>query len=330
MDNMSNLNCEYNVKDNLNCEYISPDISSKLNELKTNISQCITWSRNVKLTNKYEIVPQFDSKRRISRAFYKFKELNNRTNVIPRNGNIRVLCICEAPGGFIEAILDIAEKYTTSVSIRTQSFNKTKIVFSNLIEYDCIDFGPTGDGNIIVVENQLDLIKKNKGVKLVTADGGIDVSDNYSMQEYTNSDLIRSEIVVGLYSLCIGGNFVIKTFDLHLKCSVQMIYLLFQSFDKVEIVKPKLSRPCNSEKYIICTVFNGRAPKELFNVHIDNISIIIPESFEEYITQLNNELGLQQIKQLTNTLSFNRFTNPRTDLKNIQYRESKKLFNDIN
>jgi 23S rRNA U2552 (ribose-2'-O)-methylase RlmE/FtsJ len=311
-------------------KYISDEISNRIFELKSEIENCVTWTRNVKLTNKYEIVPQFDSVRRISRAFYKFKEINNRTNVFPKQEQIKVMCICEAPGGFIEAIVDLANKNGIFLSISTQSYNKTNIEFSNKIPNEWISYGPTGDGNITMIENQLDLIKRNKGVKLVTADGGIDVSEDYSLQEYSCADLIRSEIVVGLYSLDIGGNFVIKTFDIHMKCSVQMVYLLFQSFDTVEIVKPKLSRPCNSEKYIICIGFNGRVPKELFNVHVNNINVVIPEYFEKYITQINNEFGSQQIKQLSNTLSFNRFTNPRTDLKNLQYRESKKLFNEIN
>ena len=52
-----------------------------------------------------------------------------------------------------------------------------------------------------------------------------------------------------------GGTFVLKVFDLFLKPSVQLLYLLSCCYEQVYIIKPYTSRTANSERYVICKGF---------------------------------------------------------------------------
>ena len=53
----------------------------------------------------------------------------------------------------------------------------------------------------------------------------------------------------------IGGAFVLKTYDITSSFTAGILYLLYQSFDKVTIVKPWTSRSTNSERFIVCKGF---------------------------------------------------------------------------
>ena len=92
---------------------------------------------------------------------------------------------------------------------------------------------------------------------MVTGDGGFDFSDDYSNHEIMAFQLIFCEAVTGLSILKIGGNMVLKLFDLFHHCSLELIYILCCYFDNVYIVKPFTSRSANSEKYIVCKGFRA-------------------------------------------------------------------------
>jgi hypothetical protein len=54
---------------------------------------------------------------------------------------------------------------------------------------------------------------------------------------------------------------------------VQIIYLLYLSFEKIYIYKPETSRPANSEKYLVCINFLDNITIENKNNLINNIEI---------------------------------------------------------
>jgi hypothetical protein len=100
---------------------------------------------------------------------------------------------------------------------------------------------------------------------LVTADGGVEVDDDFDKQEYLNSKLIFYEALIGLTlvagrvdngpvsgGLQLGGSFVLKVFDTVSKISADTIFILTRCFERVSIIKPVTSRPSNSERYVIC------------------------------------------------------------------------------
>jgi hypothetical protein len=73
-----------------------------------------------------------------------------------------------------------------------------------------------------------------------------------------NHKLFYSEIVIALWNQEIGGNFVMKCYDLYTVLSVQYLTILKNYYDHVYVIKPELSRPANSEKYIVALSYNGK------------------------------------------------------------------------
>ena len=55
------------------------------------------------------------------------------------------------------------------------------------------------------------------------------------------------------------GHFILKVFDIFLKGTVDMIFLLNCFYTKVHICKPHTSRYANSEKYVVCEGFKFKS-----------------------------------------------------------------------
>lgn len=102
------------------------------------------------------------------------------------------------------------------------------------------------------------------GADIVGADGGFEVApiagvhfDN--LQELFCARIIYAECLSALQTLRPGGGFVCKLFDTTTDLSASTIYLMMAAFENVYIVKPVRSRSSNSERYLACTSFRGRA-----------------------------------------------------------------------
>jgi len=50
------------------------------------------------------------------------------------------------------------------------------------------------------------------------------------------------------FYLIVGGDFMLKVFDLFTPFTVSLVYIMFCHFEKVSIVSPYTSRPANSER----------------------------------------------------------------------------------
>ena len=92
----------------------------------------------------------------------------------------------------------------------------------------------------------------NKRFDMVTADCGIDVSQQFEKQESLMYTLLISQIIVMIQALKPGGVFVLKMFENDLYHTKELMYLLGTLFSQVILVKPRTSRPLNCEKYLIC------------------------------------------------------------------------------
>ena len=87
---------------------------------------------------------------------------------------------------------------------------------------------------------------------------------------------------------------------------MQLIYILFLSYRKINIFKPITSRLSNSEKYIVCDGFIG-CNKDL----IDNMSkrydgeiiLDIPDTFIKDILNYNDKFVETQIKTIRKIIS---------------------------
>ena len=77
----------------------------------------------------------------------------------------------------------------------------------------------------------------------------------------------------------IGGTFVLKTYDITSSFTAGILYILYQSFDKVAIIKPWTSRSSNSERFIVCKGFL-RAGSEPVIAHLSLVNEQMNHLFE--------------------------------------------------
>ena len=184
-----------------------------------------------------------------------------------------------------------------------------------------IEKGMDETGNLLSLENFKYCYDTYKGkIDLVTADGGIDFSENFNNQEHTAIKLIIAQVIYAISMQSNGGNFVLKVFDTFSNATVDVLYLLSSLYKDVYIMKPKTSRYANSEKYIICKGFNPNKNETVVyniiykfyeNFHNLNSELNIETIFRfkhdrAYITkieEINAIFGQKQIENITNTLN---------------------------
>lgn len=312
--------------------YVSKQIHNKLEKSKKDIEKYPSWMKCVKNTFPYEKISKFDSTKRISRAFYKLYELVRKYNLLKNDTTfLNICCLCEAPGGFVEALINIAKKEKRLYNIITYS-HKDYIKYSPKIPNEIINYK-----DVTKLEDVLNIVKhcSNEKYDFITADGGVDVSEDYLNQEVLNKKLILCEVIVMLYTLKIGGNFMLKVFDCFTDDMIKTLWILFDNFEHVEIVKPLMSRPCNSEKYILCFGFKGyktiNGLMRVFDKSDYNLQIIVPQYFKNQMIGLNNAFASNQINNLTKT-ALNYKINKRLKhstgipINNSQYELSKKMY----
>ena len=177
--------------------YITKSLSKYLKIIKNKITVYPSeWNHNKKYTNIYEFIHTnittnghcISQLTPISRAFYKLVEIINTGDIIEKYKfkNIKTFHIAEAPGGFIEAISYLRKNkndfyYGTTLLDSNDPnipyWKKSKIVSQNNI---IIENGVDNTGNLYNENNFLYFNEKYfDSFEIVTADGGIDFSQNY-------------------------------------------------------------------------------------------------------------------------------------------------------
>ena len=115
-----------------------------------------------------------------------------------------------------------------------------------------------------------------------------------------------------------GGTFILKVFDLFLKPSVQLLYLLSCCYEQVYIIKPYTSRAANSEKYIICKGFKLECSLELSNKFISVLKVLrtienkivsildipIQYYYLNHLVEINAIFGQQQMENIMTTILY--------------------------
>jgi 23S rRNA U2552 (ribose-2'-O)-methylase RlmE/FtsJ len=236
--------------------------------------------------------------------------------------------LAEGPGGFIEAVCHLRKNPNDVYYGMTLVNNDSKCPgwkkSKNFLEENrnvVIEKGIDDTGNLLSVENFEYCYKKYGGkMDLITADGGVDFSENFNDQEYTATKLIIAQVIYAISMQSSGGNFVLKVFDIFSNATVDALYLLSSLYKEVYIMKPKTSRYANSEKYVVCKDFNGNKNEnniknliQKFHENFHNlVSDLNIESFFRFkhdrvyltrIEEMNAIFGENQIENITNTLN---------------------------
>lgn len=266
------------------------DLQNLLFRTKNLINNQKKWDIAKKFTNEYEFIFSFNNEgiadvNPISRSYFKMIEiLIDRTILDPfENSETTACCLCEGPGGFVQAINEIAQRIKCRLSpihCVTLISKEKKIPnwkLQQLSNYK-LHFGKDGTGDIYNIDNIDDVVSKvNKNsIYLITADGGFDFSADFNSQEIEFQQLLLSEIYTALLLQKKGGVFVVKVYDLFDINTIRLLSLLHLVYEKVDIYKPKSSRPANSEKYLLCS-----------NYQVDKTTTHMLESLRNCIIQRN-------------------------------------------
>ena len=216
--------------------------------------------------------------------------------------------LCEAPGAFISALNhylavkdpSIHKEWSWLGSSLNPYANSSDeaIVDDRLIKFtvDNWHFGADNNGDLRLLMNQQSLLRaarsRQKKILLVTADGGVDCSENPAAQELTLTELKLAEVQTAFALLAAGGHLVIKIFTFFRRKTCQLLQLLricfsevprVRSFYTVRIIlsaiyssafsgsqvifyKPATSKPGNSEIYVICLSYKNMPENTTFDM----------------------------------------------------------------
>ena len=294
-----------------------------LMDIKCKIDNCNQkeWEEVKKRYNLYEYIYTSSKQENnvcrvvpVSRSYFKLHEMILNHHLLERD--IYCACLAEGPGGFIHCLNNYSHE--NNISIKriygiTLISNDRSIPYWNQIilnhRMNHILSGEDKTGNLYNYQNASDFIKKVNlnYCHLVTADGGFDYSNNYNSQEDSSYKLLYSEIYIALNIQKLKGNFIIKVFDLFNYKTIQLIYLLYNCYSIIEIYKPLTSRLSNSEKYIICSNFEGcplsvKTKMREYYDKCEELHIDIPDSFMKDIIQFNDQFVETQISSIQEVL----------------------------
>jgi 23S rRNA U2552 (ribose-2'-O)-methylase RlmE/FtsJ len=260
----------------------------ELNELKEQIEpleRFHKWELFKKKTNPYELVYTQDNSecpqslailKPLSRSYFKMIEMLQVSRFFERlpkdTQKLRSSHVAEGPGGFIEAFLDKAETNRLTVqksyAITLKPTNnhipgwRRSNQFLRRHPEVKIHYGADGTGDIYVPSNQHSFIQLHETLKsqLFTGDGGFDFSTDYENQEKSISSLLLASALIGLQVLAPEGMLVLKLFDVYSNATQFLIRCISLCFKEWSLYKPATSRPCNSERYLICRGFRKAYP----------------------------------------------------------------------
>jgi 23S rRNA U2552 (ribose-2'-O)-methylase RlmE/FtsJ len=314
-----------------------------LNQLKKHIEPLERnhqWETLKKKSNPYELIytqessdcpPSLCIVKPLSRSFFKMIELLQISQFFEKlpktTQKIRSAHVAEGPGGFIEALLDRSQKTNVSVS---KSFAMTLKPTNNHIpgwrrSYNFlqkhpevkIHYGEDGTGNLYNITNQTSFIQllETQKVMIFTGDGGFDFSVDYENQEKSVFALLVASAIVGLQVLLPDGTLVLKLFDLYSESTQFLLRLLTVCFREWTLYKPATSRPCNSERYLVCRGFRKAYPAVLQALYKIQTQVseqnaypspsffsFFSEKEREFLETHIREFSIQQAKILEKTI----------------------------
>ncbi len=263
-----------------------------LNKIKSKINNYLSnWDTVKKYTNTYEFIHTIipDSKfsiskyKPISRAFFKLVEIYNTHDILNIPGGIKSFHLAEGPGGFIEATYKLRNNsndiyYGMTLLDENNNYipgwDKFKL---NMNSHNnvVIERGVDNTGNLYNPQNLL-YCKQYFGnsINIITGDGGFDFSVDFNNQENNAFRLIFTQVAYALTMQKYNGSFILKIFDLFLKSTNDIIFLLSCFYKEILIYKPHTSRHANSEKYIVCKGFKYKNTTKISNKLINILKIL--------------------------------------------------------
>lgn len=324
--------------DGTNLRVINKSLFYYLYKIKKQLDYIQDWDLFKKLSYTYEFInTKVDQHMRpvcsyepISRAYFKLHEIIESFELITTKKPINCFHLAEGPGGFIEATVNYRKKVLRKLNTKntdlyygmtlinndrhTPNWDKCQRLLKNKNIF--LEYGADKTGDLFSLDNLKYCIEKyGNTMDFVTADGGIDFSNDFNRQEIVSINLIFAQIVYALFLQKEGGTFVIKVFDTFRENTINLILLLNYVYENVNIMKPDTSRTANSERYLICKGYkNNLTKKDKDNIlkHYEKLRTrILKKCVTEHpsyyfltkIEEINSILGQQQLENINQTLN---------------------------
>ena len=155
-------------------------------------------------------------------------------NLLDYKYPIKTFHLAEGPGGFIEATMfmrknkkDIYYGMTLLDGMKSTPGWKKSLNFLEKYPNINIEKGIDNTGNLYNEENFKYCCQNYKDLfEIITADGGIDFSQDFNNQEVMASRLLITQVFYALSMQKTDGTFILKIFDIFNKTSIDIVYLL--------------------------------------------------------------------------------------------------------
>lgn len=229
----------------------------------------------------------------MNRAYYKMRELISffGNEIFPRH-SMKIACVAECPGGFIQGLLDqrvyppngtvidtgIRDDITTvSIGINCAPWKQLEALTSTNYSYvnlrcdgpECLAYDPsktnllliggtqdkddtTGDILNADVRDRFCSEFETDKADLITGDAGIERDKAETTEEMDTHRLLLAEIIIALRCQKSGGSFILKIYDMATEFTMNMLQVLSYCYEEIGLFKPETSRAASSEKYLIC------------------------------------------------------------------------------
>ena len=241
--------------------------------------------------------------RNVSRAWIKFYEILkfiDLKNFHKNSKNIKTFHLCEAPGNFIYCLEYYVKTYMKDTKL---DWNSMSLKAGYGDDYGMIKNNPNkwtwgcdGTGDITKKDNIVFYKDKCMDVDWIVGDCGL----AYDAESNLDLKLYYAEILFILHNLKKGGNFIIKMISgiiIKNKILLDMLYLLFNSFEKIVFFKP-VQNKFSPEFYIIGYNYTNMQSNDLSKLFIPlesdikNISIIDTNYSDDFKYMVTKGLNL--------------------------------------
>lgn len=334
INNMSSITIDSNISSSnkfiLNIKKLIDKFRKLVNsdDRKKEISEAYNKSEKSSAIRRffsYELLDELTTNYKgenVTTAWVKCYEILKHYNLFEESKNNTINCffICEQPGAFIYATNHyVKEELSKKFDFILQSLNSN--IVSDAFKPDSFlykqyknkyDYGIDSMGDVTDVQNIIYYRNKyiNKNFDLITADCGIDCSDDFSQQESNSLDLIIGQIIMAIGLSNYGSNYFFKLFTIYEELTKQFIFLLSLLFKNVIICRTLATKITSGEIYCVCKHFNfsKNQTNTLFNQlcqwymlfkNNNNINLLIPNVinnvFYDDIHKINKLLFYRRI-----------------------------------
>jgi 23S rRNA U2552 (ribose-2'-O)-methylase RlmE/FtsJ len=240
-------------------------------------------------------------------------------NKFTRTDNkINVFHICEHPGAFIYAVGDYIKKNRLGIeynfkfqSLKPKHDSKIfKTEYKLLNKYrDNLDYGVTGTGDITDITNIEYYINryKNDNITLITADCGLDCSEDFLNQETNLIKLFYSATITAIGILDSKGIYICKLFTWYKQKTIELISLCNYLFKEVILNRAITNKSGSDEIYMICKypIKERIDMRLLFEYHKNyNNNYIIERYDDNLYKQLEIASKMMEVRKL---IGYNQF-----------------------